>query len=103
MTNTICTAGPEDPRRASREILQLSFLLTPSSDLPVATTLSTLPRLPSPRQGLQAAQAFCEVDGEGWRLAMALCWGDTPPASPRDGPPCSDGVVQGAAGGAGGI
>lgn len=42
-------------------------------DLSVTMALSTLPWLLSPRQGLQAAQAFYEVDGEGWRLAIALC------------------------------
>jgi hypothetical protein len=40
---------PEDPSRATRQMFQLPFLLTPSSDLPVATVLSALSRLPSPR------------------------------------------------------
>ena len=37
-------------------MLQLPILLTPSSDLPVATALPALPRIQPPRQGLQAVQ-----------------------------------------------
>jgi hypothetical protein len=48
------SADPEGTRGASREMLQVSFLLAPGSDLPVATALPVLPRPPPPRQGLQA-------------------------------------------------
>ena len=53
--------GPEDPCSVSRQMLQLSLLLTPCCDLSVATALLALPWLPSHRQGVQAI----EVDGEG--------------------------------------
>jgi hypothetical protein len=44
--------------------------VTPSSDLPVAPALLALPWIPPPHQGLQAAQACCDVGGEGTQPAM---------------------------------
>ena len=53
-------------------MLQLSFLLAPSSNLSVATTLPALSQIRPPRQGLQAKDCF-NLGGGGCRPATVFC------------------------------
>ena len=64
--------GSEDPSTAPQQMSQLPLLLAPSSDLLVAKPLPALPRIPPPREGLQAVQD-CDVGDEGWQPATPLC------------------------------
>lgn len=84
-------------------MFQLSVLLTPSSDVPVAMALSSLP-LPSPyRQGMQAAPKVC-YDESGEKVLtchdtqLAATNHQPPSTRTAHGAPSSNGAAQGATG-----
>jgi hypothetical protein len=75
-------------------MFQLCLLLTPGSNLPIATLLPALPWIWPPREGLHAVQVGALGGGLHRRLARV----DDPPASqhaPLGNPPTLDGTTQG--------
>lgn len=94
-TVSICEVSLNNP------IFQLLSMNNPSSDLPVAMTLSA--QIPPPRQGLQAVSVGCGYGGKGRSPVTALCCWRQPTGLPhahQSGPLTSDGAAQGAGGGA---
>lgn len=93
-TVSICEVSLNNP------IFQLLSMNNPSSDLPVAMTLSA--QIPPPRQGLQAVSVGCGYGGKGRSPVTALCCWRQPTGLPhahQSGPLTSDGAAQGAGGG----